>query len=171
MTCEPKIGDGGVIESVRQTDTPNEAEHFSWDDRLFYRDMPGWDTSKTVGWRPWGDAASGVDKIWFVPVPQGQHGVRVYYIPTCPVLATGGEEGDDVTFNGIHGWDEYIVIDTALKIAIKDGTIPTEPLVMQLQKIATRIENNAPNWAPREPMRVRRTRGKHSGRHPWDRWG
>lgn len=46
--------------------------------------------------------------------PSG-YSISLNYIPTPPKLATGGD-----TVDGIAGWEEYVVLDAAIKCMLKD---------------------------------------------------
>jgi hypothetical protein len=63
----------------------------------------------------------------------------LYYIPACPVLAS-----DSDTFDGVNGWDEYIVIDAAIKAKVKEESDISE-LMAAKSAIMKRIEDSAPN--------------------------
>lgn len=75
------------------------------------------------------DEASGSE-----PVESGLQ-MRIYYIPVCTKLVL-----DSDTFDGINGWEEYVIIDTAIKIRIKEDT-DTSALERQLANVVNRILN------------------------------
>jgi hypothetical protein len=51
----------------------------------------------------------------FAPVPNAVYTVNMYYIPSAPQLVN-----DTDTFDGISGWEEWIVLDVARKCLQKD---------------------------------------------------
>lgn len=61
------------------------------------------------------------------------------YVPACPLLVA-----DTDTFDGVNGWEEYIVIDAAIKARIKEESDVTD-LGAQKAAMAKRIEDSAPN--------------------------
>ena len=64
---------------------------------------------------------------------------EVFYVPACPLLVA-----DSDTFDGVNGWEEYIVIDAALKALIKEES-PVGDLGATKLAIKKRIEESAPN--------------------------
>jgi hypothetical protein len=59
--------------------------------------------------------------IKFIPFPTNQAGIiRVWYIPACPLLVA-----DSDTYDGVNGWDEWVVADVARKIKVKEETDTT----------------------------------------------
>jgi hypothetical protein len=76
-------------------------------------------------------------KIWFIPSPTGNKTIQIWYIPLAPVL----EDADD-EFDAVNGWEEYIVIDTAIKMLAKEESDVTV-LASQLVKITERINRAA----------------------------
>lgn len=72
-----------------------------------------------VGW------SFGIQSIWyqlqgtninFLPTPTANYNVVVNYVPTAPLLSAPLD-----VFNSINGWEEWIVLDAAIKVLIKDG--------------------------------------------------
>ncbi len=55
------------------------------------------------------------NNIEVLPTPQGAFALELRYIPTATVLAS-----DSDTFDGINGWDEFVVVDVARKMATKE---------------------------------------------------
>lgn len=51
----------------------------------------------------------------FIPTPTGNYTVNVNYIPTPTLLVADGD-----TFDGVAGWEEYAVLDAAIKCATKN---------------------------------------------------
>ncbi len=57
----------------------------------------------------------GTSKIKFLPQEQVRNGiVKIYYIPVYPGLVNGTD-----VLQGFNGWEEYVVIDAAIKIKVK----------------------------------------------------
>ncbi len=44
--------------------------------------------------------------------------MKIYYIPVCPVIATGGGN-DSTTFDGVDGWEEHTLMTAACAIKLK----------------------------------------------------
>lgn len=54
------------------------------------------------------------DNLKFVPYNVAAGLYRMWYIPSAPLLVD-----DTDTFNGVDGWEEYIVVDCAIKMLAK----------------------------------------------------
>lgn len=54
--------------------------------------------------------------IVFIPGPIGQFNIQVNYCPVAPQLARPAD-----SFDSINSWEEFIVLDVAIKLLIKDG--------------------------------------------------
>ena len=97
-----------------------------------------------VGWN------FGIQSVWyqqqgnainFLPSPTGNYQVVVNYTPTAPVLSQASDFLDTV-----NGWEEWIVLDTAIKLLIKAGMVEAiGPLEARRQEQATRIHHAAAN--------------------------
>lgn len=79
------------------------------------------------------------NKIKFLPFPAGGVSYRLWYIPV-PVLLVN----DADTFDGVSGWDEYIVVDAAIKMMQKEES-DVSVLMAQKQMLIKRIQEMAPN--------------------------
>ena len=54
--------------------------------------------------------------INFIPTPLASTAVQVNYVPVAPVLVNITD-----TFDSVNAWDEWIVLDAAMKALTKDG--------------------------------------------------
>lgn len=55
------------------------------------------------------------NSIEFNPSPPGVYSMSLYYVPASPTLSL-----DTDTFDGINGWEEYVIIDAAIKMLQKE---------------------------------------------------
>lgn len=78
-------------------------------------------------------------KIWFIPSPTGGFNVDLWYVPVPPEL-----EDEDDEFNGFNGWEEYVIIDAAIKMLGKEESA-TKDLKLERQLIIDRITETAAN--------------------------
>ena len=95
-----------------------------------------------VGWN------FGVQSVWyqqqgsninFLPTPTGNYQCTVNYTPTAPVLVQSEDYIDSV-----NGWEEWIVLDSAIKLLIKDGQMDILPALQgRLAEQAARIKHAA----------------------------
>jgi hypothetical protein len=94
------------------------ARPFMNTERNRYKWYPGWIYTQPVFYRLGGTLGGTFPNgsIRFIPAPSGTYSVTLWYVPTPTKLAAGGD-----TFDGIAGWEEYVVLDVAIKGATKDG--------------------------------------------------
>ncbi len=71
------------------------------------------------------------------PVPQGSLQMRAWYIPLPTALSA-----DSDSFSGINGYEEYVVIDAAIKMLTKEES-DTSSLMFEKQAMKKRIEDMA----------------------------
>lgn len=98
------------------------------------------------------------DLLFLVPAPRSEMRVEVYYIPTAPSLDV---DTRDEKIDGISGWEEYAVVDTAIKVMQK-GDRDVSVLLLQKAKLEQRIEAMAQDRHA-EPSRIQDVTG--------DSWG
>lgn len=77
------------------------------------------------------------NNIRFNMKPIENQSFRIWYSPVCPKLVTDAD-----TFDGVNGWEEYIIVDAAIKCKIKEETDISELLVLK-QALITRINGLA----------------------------
>lgn len=85
--------------------------------------------------------------ISFIPVPTGAFTINLNYIPVLTKLSAPSD-----TFDGIGGWEEYVVLDTAIKCAMQDelydliGVLEGRKAQMRarIESIATERDAGAP---------------------------
>jgi hypothetical protein len=79
------------------------------------------------------------NQIEFMPKPDGNYPIKIWYIPACPALIADSDE-----LNGVNGFEEYIVVDAAIKMLQKeesDVTILMAQKMALIQRINTMAEN------------------------------
>lgn len=88
------------------------------------------------------------NNLYLSPTPTSGQTIRVWYIPRPTTLATGAD-----TVDGVSGWEEYIVIDAAIKCLNKEESDVT---VLMARKAAmkARIEGMAANRDAGNPGRT-----------------
>lgn len=80
-----------------------------------------WSPGQLIAYR-----AIGPDKIRFLPVPSGVHTVTVFYIPAPVVM---DDDADVVDMRA--GWDDWIVYDACMKIAMKQEADAATPKALR----------------------------------------
>lgn len=87
------------------------------------------------------------------PRPMSGQIIRIPYVPRMTILVD-----DDATFDGVNGWEEYIVIDAAIKAMQKEES-DCSILMAQKTAMIQRIEAEAENRDVGSPARVGDARG------------
>lgn len=105
--------------------------------------------------------------IWFTPLPQAGLTIRLWYIPEPSTLTN-----DSDTFDGISGWEEFVVVDAAIKALQKEES-DVSVLMAQKQALISRIQAMAEDRDAGSPATVADVRGAVGGYlSPWvDPWG
>lgn len=87
-------------------------------------------------------------QIHFRPTPTQAETVLVHYIPYPTSLS-----GDSDTFDGINGWEEYVIVDVAAKMIEKEEG-DAAPLYKRKQELMARIQGQAAKRDAGFPDRV-----------------
>lgn len=91
--------------------------------------------------------------LTFIPVPSSSATVRLWYVP-APTKFTSTTQLVD----GISGWEELVILDSAIKCLQKEES-DTTALVTERALLAKEIEEVAANRNIGEPQRVLDVRG------------
>ena len=87
-------------------------------------------------------------KLWFTPMPAGGQTIRMWYVPKITYLVLPADVMD-----GVSGWEEYIVVDAAIKMLEKEESDPSV-FLLQKQALIQRIEAAAENRDAGSPQVV-----------------
>ena len=79
------------------------------------------------------------NKIYIEPSSNANGDYRIWYTPSITLLST-----DSDTIDGINGWEEYVVVDAAIKMLNKEES-DTRHLDMEKQSLMQRIEKMSQN--------------------------
>lgn len=88
------------------------------------------------------------NKIQFLGFTGSPMTVRLWFVPTFTKLVAGTDVVD-----GVNGWEEYIIVDAAIKMMAKEESDPSV-LLAQKAQMRERIENTAANRDAGAPERV-----------------
>lgn len=103
------------------------------------------------------------DNLVFIPTPNGNQTLKLWYIPREQELVS-----DSDTFDGINGWEEYVVIDAAIKMRVKEES-PVDELLLAKQDMKSRIAAASSGRDSGEPARVVDTDSNYAGfRNLWN---
>lgn len=95
---------------------PVPMRRWTWAERTSYLYTGGWTSDQPIAYR-----IQGADRLSFLPVPDQAHTITVHYIPPPTDLAA-----DSDTYDGRAGWEEWVVVDAAIKVATKEESDTTE---------------------------------------------
>jgi hypothetical protein len=111
----------------------------------------GWDQGNPPKYQPRGNL------LYLNPTPTSVQSLRLQYVPIMPAINDGGLV--PVPFQGVNGWDEWITLDVAIKLRIKE-----ESDVRDLQTERAQVEQRIRSMAPRRDMerthKIQRRRGR-----------
>lgn len=88
------------------------------------------------------------NQISFLPIPDGAYNLELHYVPACPIMVDPTD-----TFDGINGWEEYIILDAARKMLVKEET-DVSALEKEIVAIIERINQMAENRDAGQSFRV-----------------
>lgn len=71
------------------------------------------------------------DKLTLYPTPSGGLLCTFWYVPNPPRLDAAGT----ITFDGCSGWEEYIVLDVAAKMLVKDALLEEAGMLLQQKEL------------------------------------
>jgi hypothetical protein len=131
---------------------PQQLKRWSWDERPSYLDASGWSPNAPVSYRLYGR-----DQISFLPIPSAVHAVTVHYVPTPTQLAADAD-----FYDGRAGWEEWVIVDVAMKIEIKAERDIAE-LRAERDELWADITRSAKSLDQGAPDRVRETSNDYDG--------
>jgi len=100
------------------------------------------------------------NNIKFVPMPSGATTVKVFYVPKFNNLS-----GDSDTFDGINGWEEFVIVDSCIKMLTKEES-DISTFAAQRADLAQRIDAMKLMRDIGAPARI----GDNSRTQPWEFW-
>lgn len=74
------------------------------------------------------------DKLTLLPAPSSALSGKIWYVPTRTQLVSTTD-----TLDGVSGWEEVVVVDTAIRCLIKEESDPSA-LMARKQELVQRIE-------------------------------
>lgn len=75
------------------------------------------------------------NNIHFTPAPNASTTMRILYVPVITPLVN-----DSDTMDGINGWEEFVVISTAIRALQKENATDTTSLVQEREKWESKIK-------------------------------
>lgn len=88
------------------------------------------------------------NKLVLIPALNSTRNVRLWYVPRPSELSASGD-----TLDGVNGWEEYVVVDAAIKCRVKEESDIQELLIAK-QSLEMRINKMADSRDANEPIRI-----------------
>lgn len=130
------------------------ARPFMWSERNRFKWYPGWIYSQPVFYHLIGKtgsvATAANDGIKLIPTPSGQFSCTLWYYPTLAPLVNPTD-----TFDGVNGYEEYAVLDAAIKLLTKQERFDhAQFLLGQQQVFEAKVMSAFTTHDAENPMRV-----------------
>jgi hypothetical protein len=95
------------------------------------------------------------------PTPQWSGTIRVWYIPVPTELSADGD-----TFDGVSGWEEYVIVDSIIKARVRDEEDVSDQMLQKSYLVERIRKAAAAGRDSSEPNRVRDVAAERTG-HNW----
>jgi hypothetical protein len=97
--------------------------------------------------------------VEFLPPPSANIRIQLFYVPSCPRLVNPND-----VFDGINGWEEYVIFYAAMLMRFKDD-LSADHMIAMLDRIKSRVMGLA-SHRDMTPQRTIDVRGRWGfGRH------
>lgn len=130
------------VDLVKNTNEAYTLKAFRWQERNQNRSPYYFNSSVNLKYQIRGN------DIVFSPIPTDSNTIKLWYVPAFQTLSGGSD-----SFDGINGWEEYVVIDCAIKMKSKEES-PVDELVMAKNDMKARILQASSGRDSTEPARI-----------------
>lgn len=98
--------------------------------------------------------------IWFIPQPMAAISIRIWYAPRFTPLLSGSD-----SFDGINGWEEWVVNDVAMKALVKEESDISGVQALQAtqEERLSHVVENRDAGSPPTTVDVNRVNGGGTG--------
>lgn len=125
-------------------------DRWTFERRTLYLNATSWGAQQVpLSYRLSFDNSTKLPRLTFSPIPDGAYTVTVYYVPAFPDMT-----GDTDVFDGADGWEEWVVLDAAIKCLLKEES-DTSALVYERDQVWKRIQAQMANRDLDHPSKVR----------------
>ncbi len=133
-------------------DQVEDVAQIRFDERNLYTDSLSWTTwapFSPKGYRMLANTGDRSRRLNLLPTPTGVTNMRLWYIPTCPVM-----DQDDDTFDGVNGWGKRVSLGVAriMRAAAQNESAQLDQLYKEAHD---NIVNMAREREGMEPKRIR----------------
>jgi hypothetical protein len=119
---------------------PVPMSRFNFRDRHLYNYLDA--RPEIVRYGVWGQ------QLVFKPVAPQIASVVIWYVPTITKLVNDAD-----VLDGVNGWEEYVILDAAIKAMVKEESDPSA-LIAQLQMVKDRIATMSKDRDQGEPQKT-----------------
>lgn len=128
-----------------------ELERWTFERYTLYQNASSWGVPQMpVSYRLIRDKL-GSPSLMFAPTPQSAYPIRVFYYTPFVDLVNGSD-----TFDGRAGWEEWVVLDAAIKCLVKSQE-PIRDVQTEREKVEARIRDQMRTPDLDRPSQVRDT--------------
>ncbi len=128
-----------------------QLEPYGIDDHDIATSGSGWSWSSSVPrYRIIGDL------IYFAPIPNAVRTVTLWFVPTFARLSADAD-----TLDGFNGWEEWVVLDAAIKCLNKEES-DASYFIAQREKVEQRIARHAARRDASGPTKMRDVSARRS---------
>lgn len=108
------------------------------------------------------------DNLWLTPLPAANQTIYVIYVPRFTPLVNDAD-----SFDGINGWEEWVVNDAAMKALAKEESDISQVAALQAkqEERLTHVIENRDAGMPATTVDVYRSNGWAGDGWPGDDWG
>ena len=138
------------VDAVYSSNLIVNLPRYNWEERNLYNAVPELTPYSPISaYRVIQNPLNGKDCIQFIPgTPNGVSRYRVWYYPNPKVLTA-----DTDTIDGRSGWEEWVVVDAAMKLLAKEES-DTSQLEREAQRVWARIMAVAENRDAGQSKRI-----------------
>ena len=138
------------VDAVYSSNLIVNLPRYNWEERNLYNAVPELTPYSPISaYRVIQNPLNGKDCMQFIPgTPNGVNYYRVWYYPNPKVLVA-----DTDTIDGRSGWEEWVVVDAAMKLLAKEES-DTSQLEREAQRVWARIMAVAENRDAGQSKRI-----------------
>lgn len=136
---------------VTASENPRQLQPFQSRDEWLPDDPQTWDEVELPGY------AIRNHSLYLSPTPTAIYTLVLQYVPALAAITAS----PSAPLEGVHGWEDYVIYDCAIKLKIKEEVDATA-LAVERARHEARILQMAPSRDVEAPSRIQRVR------HQWD---
>lgn len=124
---------------------------WTFEERTLYRNASTWGWAQIpIAYRFIHDSVTGIPRIVFAPAPNGVYQVTIYFVTGFTDLVV-----DSDAYDGRDGWEEWVVLDAAIKCNTKSESTGAADLSAERDRVFDRIRVQMATPDLDRPARIR----------------